>query len=470
MKYILIALSLGLTACQSKFDSLEAPLTEAADEAGCLNQESAMWDVLYASLENTETVPSEGEMSTLSKKVIRDRILDEEAQRAVSLSFVSFYQQVGLDQLHDLTLEEKREYLASLEIGNTTTPEAAAIQERLEAWRKSEVQKQVKAFALNCSSQDSPIIAPPDDRLGIPLVAWGARKVFATAFQSCAAENVQPLNRSTPDLEGIKIVGTHSDGVGSKRQISDLNALNRTNPYLRAYSPSSSCTDVRTNPLIYDYGGKPYASPSPSSTLNLFKNAGSGTSVLGIDCSGYVFSSMAVAGLKLHPNKVMKASLVSGVSSRMLLDPVKNGMTCLDKIKVGKSGDMKEGDIVSISGHTFVVESIGSDPLGSKAPTTTAQCDSITYEDFDFVVAQSSPSKGGVGLNKFKAADYLEQSPTMRQGLEGYARQSCKARLQAKDVLPSVSTLSVIRHKMTAACTTQAIRLDGESCVSGCQF
>ena len=62
-----------------------------------------------------------------------------------------------------------------------------------------------------------------------------------------------------------------------------------TNYYYQGVNQGSSCKDIRKFPLIYDYGGKPN---TDSGTLNFFVNSGDGTSVLGIDCSGYVFSAI----------------------------------------------------------------------------------------------------------------------------------------------------------------------------------
>ena len=50
---------------------------------------------------------------------------------------------------------------------------------------------------------------------------------------------------------------------------------------------------------------------------------------------------------------------------------------------------------------------VGDDPFGLKYSKNINDCSKIDYRNFDFAVTQSSPSKGAIGLNKYKASDYL---------------------------------------------------------------
>jgi hypothetical protein len=277
------------------------------------------------------------------------------------------------------------------------------------------------------------------------------------------------MTLSTPDAQGIEIVGTHSDGIGSKRMISSVSALLKTHPYYKNVNNyGASCVNMRSSPLIYDYGGRPYVSLKAGAPLNLFKDSGDGTKVLGIDCSGYVYTSLATAGLRLSPFRNIKATGVYGISSSMFVEPQSNQMSCLQKISVKPKDTLRPGDIVAVQGHVLMIDHVGADPFGLNSVKSVADCSKITHRGFDFVVIQSSNSKEGVGINRFEAKDYLEDSPKMKASLERYAYYSCLARFNHKTYTPNLGTSSVVRHTGAAACKGTRIALTQESCIRSC--
>jgi hypothetical protein len=225
---------------------------------------------------------------------------------------------------------------------------------------------------------------------------------------------------------------------------------------------------VRSNPLIYDYGGKPYATTSSSSAIDLFKNNGSGTSVLGIDCSAYVYTSMATAGLRMKEGRSLKASDSWAWGSTAYVEPAKNGLTCLAKISVTEAVSIKAGDIVAVPGHVLMIDRAGSDPFGIDSAKTTSDCNKLSVSNFDFSVAQSSPSKEGVGINHFEARYYLPTSEKMQAGLLKYAYYACLAKVNGKTYTPNLGTLSVVRHKGTSACMATRVAVAKESCIQAC--
>jgi cell wall-associated NlpC family hydrolase len=300
-------------------------------------------------------------------------------------------------------------------------------------------------------------------------VVYGALKTFSTAYQSCEAAQRRPIiNSSTPSARGISVVGTHSSGVGRKRVVSDVEELLRTHWYYIGWQkPGASCVQPNRQPLIYDYGGKPFASAEVNSELDMFRNAGSGTAALGIDCSAFVYSALASSGMKLKKDGRLIARMVSGVSSTMLKDPQRNGLTCLNHVRMTAGNQLKAGDIISIRGHVVLVEAVGADPLAINRPTSAAQCSGIRSSQFDFTIMQSSPSKGALGINRYKAADYL--SGTMKSGLEDLAQDLCRARFGGGSVLSNNTAVGVTRHLGTPECLDRPVALAQESCLVSCE-
>jgi hypothetical protein len=371
--------------------------------------------------------------------------------------------------------------LAEMEIGVRVTEAHAELQSQIE----SSLQKLAAAEKdLNASCE------PPDTSTPLPQPAPPARgtiwdqlkttqnpevtgifRTLATAYQSCDVLKLSPVTAATPTAEGISVIGNHPAG-GLKRSISNLAQLVATHYYIKNQKlAKDSCFEVRKSPMIYDFGGKPYTSANLPNELNMFKDGGSGTSVLGIDCSAFVFSSLALAGLKLDPDpkKVMKADLVHGVGSGSFKEPQSNGLRCLEKINITKDKTLIPGDIVAINGHVQIIDSVGADPFGLAKITSQSDCNSskVLYGNFDFVLAQSSPSKGGLGINRYQARDYLKDSSTFRDGLTRYAIAACRAKFGASSSIDSPS-LSVVRHKKTADCRVSPLVATNQACVDSC--
>lgn len=299
---------------------------------------------------------------------------------------------------------------------------------------------------------------------------YGALKTIATSYQSCEAGQRPAMTSDTRNVEGISIVGTHPNGVGRIRAISDLPRLLRTDYYLLSYErPSSSCFKIQSSPLIYDYGGKPSTDTGTDAVLDLFRNAGTGGQVLGIDCSGYVYSALATAGLKLKSSGRLKAIGVHGVNASMLMNPRSNGLTCLDLVTFTSRETLKPGDLLASSGHVVMIESVGPDPLGIASITRESDCKrtNISLSRLDFTILQSSPSKGGIGINHMRAADYLADGGSMATAMIEHAVNACLAKFRGPIVSKS-SSANLVRHKGTSECLDRPVRLAREECIAGC--
>ncbi len=259
--------------------------------------------------------------------------------------------------------------------------------------------------------------------------------------------------------------------LSKKRIVSSVSELNRSNPYLasiRRFEPG--CQDVKVSPPIYDYGGKPYVTSSLNSPLNFFINAGSGTAALGVDCSALVFSAFATAGLKFKSSVALKAISVNGVSSTMLANPEKNGLDCLQKPSFVAAKSLLAGDIIAKPGHVVLVVGAGPDPFGVGQIKNISDCssDKMRTENFDFKILQSSPIKGGIGVNQIEISEYLKLSSSWKSGLIFYAVKACRAKFGQFSSAAAPDGLAVVRHKNSEQCRAQRIELSREACVNRC--
>lgn len=485
-KAILPIFVVAISACAPKnFEALQQVASDTTTGIGCSSFESKTWDAVNRYLIEQNSVPTAAELKDHLKLSLNGlkapgEKLSEEKLYTLAQSFDELFE-VLLTEAPQLEKTEDAQallaLLSALELGDHSTETRVELQSRVET-QFAKIKNQVAAMGVQCAEPETPTTEEspnPDEtvieKTSLPLTVYGIRFTFATAYQSCQALDEAIMSESTPEINSnaIKITGDHSDGVGSKRIIANVSSLLNSHPYYKNVNNyGAGCVKGSSYPMIYDYGGKPYATTSSSSPLNLFKNAGGGTSVLGMDCSGFIYTGLATAGLRLSPRKNMKASGVNGISSRMYVEPQKNGMSCLAKITLTPKSDLRAGDIVAVPGHVLMIDSVGSDPFGINGVKSASECSKLAAKNFDFVVIQSSPSKNAVGMNRYQAKTYLYEADKMRVGLEKYAYYACLARVNNKNYTPSLGTLSVIRHKMTSDCMGSRIKLTQESCVSSC--
>ena len=300
-----------------------------------------------------------------------------------------------------------------------------------------------------------------------PLAVLGLRRAFATAYQSCESLRLEPMTKSTPSCQGVVDAGPYPGGGGRLRKITNQGQLAETHYYVKNVSPAPGCVDVKKYTMIYDYGGKPFTTSSSNSSLNYWKTNRAGSKGLGIDCSGYVFTSLAAGGLRLVKGRPLKAFEVEDYPARMYIRPARNGFSCLENAQIGKNFDLKPGDIISSKYHIVMVDSVGKDPLAIRK---YQDCNEITYFDFDFVVAQSSPEQNSIGINRYSAKDYFSQKyfNPIQYGLVSFARSACQAYQQNRDIRPTSSSFGVARHVMTDECLQPDLSLDGSACIDGC--
>lgn len=476
-----LILLISLTACQDTFYATELSQL-ASNEMSCENFESKMFDNLHLSLDHNQKLPSVKDVTTQLRsdfKSLPNYNEHSETINNIIIKFDKFYSdltEVFPEKLNATNVEDIKKILSQIETRDTLNKTKKDIQNQFRV-QLEELQTLAKVLKQDCT-EDDPVQPEPEPEVGtlfeqleknLSLELYGAYKTFATAYQNCEALNVKAINSSAQSAQGIAVTGRHPSGGGNKREISNLRSLQNTHPYLSQRSPASSCFSTYNSPLIYDYGGKPYSTSDSNSELNFFKNHGSGTGVLGTDCSGFIFTAMASAGLKLHPEVNLKARDVLNYGASRFKDPKNGGTSCFKKIAVAKNEVLSSGDVVASSGHIFIVSKAGADPFGINKVTSATECNKITSNDFDFEVMQSSPTNGAIGINRMVASYYLPTSSTMKAGLEKYARKACDAKFKTITE-PNITEVSVVRHTKSEDCVVaKKMVLTGQDCVSQCR-
>lgn len=454
---VLSAVCLSLGACTSKpaRDDRESALV--ASEIGCPDAETRLFDRLI-----------EGGWgdSAMDRKALHQSLRRQAELRLKDSDLLAAYEKILQFLLEEAPQRTKEKDLRLLygdfeagHVGRSTddilAKEYAVL--RVQTWPKfSDVGGLCQA-------------GPRPERASAPAEnpAWGMRWTFATAYQSCKVLHQPPLTVQDPDVGGIKSWCCHPDGVGFKREITDPVLVSKTNPYIQPPVDLKSCVDVSRNPLIYNYGGKPFLAEQG---LDLHRVAGDGTNVLGIDCSAYVSTALLTAGLKLSKSAPLRPVQAQLYSSGDFLHPEEDGLSCLTRISVGKDQSLRDGDLVGVQGHVFMVGEVGADPFGLQKIHKLEDCQKLSTENLHFNIYQSSNSKNGLGLNRFKAADYVAGSShdTFRKGLLAYAQQACMARLAKTAVTPQLAELAITRHVDSSECQGPRVPLIHESCVAAC--
>jgi len=473
-----LALGFSLSLSSKAAKNLSEHVEALSSYLGCEGFKDLVWSEIYrgyptlrastkSDLEESITSVLNSRLSHFGQSVDKDQLISN-VKGLVKILAKDMSKALNLQ-----TLEEQQGALAALELGDRSSLARNNLQERIEQ-SFSKILASSASLGVECkNSRDEAeiknLMAPYIGSLANKDVVSGAYKTFATLYQSCKVLDLVPVKAGDANVQGISIVGEHPAG-GKVRIVKDAALVARTHHYLKNVpSYGSGCFNVKSSPLIYDFGGKPYASSDSNSTLNFFENGGSGSAALGTDCSGLVFSALASVGLKFKSSTALKAVGVMGISASMMKDPTANGLDCLAPVSFSRTSNLLAGDIIAITGHVVLVDSIGADPFGISRISRSTDCttSNLPTSRFDFTILQSSPIKNGIGVDRISIVDYLALSSSFKSGLQSYAIKACKAKFG--QTASSPSSLAIVRHKGTASCLApKPIVLDREECVASC--
>ena len=467
-----------LQACSSSLSSQDVAIL-ALEVGTCESFETLFHDKLQSAFQRTQELPEAEDVVAEFEEAVKEKLgseIDSDKLESMKASLEELYSIIIEEAIKDPSLKDliKLEYQThdNKELQNNYNKSLNSYVANLKTQNDNCNPLAVEDIEPDEEEENETDLLPFYEELKSKTnrAQFGAIKSFSVAYQSCTAHSQTAISDSSDSLEGVTRVGTHPAG-GGVRVITDKDKVLRTHPYIvNNRVPSSvGCRDPEANPKIYDFGGKPYASSNENSTLNYFVDSGSGSSELGVDCSGYVYTALMSAGLKLATNKPLRARGVYATPARAWKDPG-SSMNCFSKVKAGEEEVIQSGDIFASNGHIFIINKVGSDPLGVNTIIEQGDsCNSITHKNFDFTLFQSSPTNGAIGLNHMEASYYLAGSSSMRIGFEKFARLHCENIKKGVSQTPSISEASLIRHKMTSSCVEEkVIQLDYESCLERC--
>lgn len=480
---LIIFSSISLVDCAPKVTpSVQLASEKISNSLGCTDVKSKMFDAFYELIDQDQLIPDSRILKAqlnlhIDQMVVQKQIIGD----AKNISILK----IKLSELVDallmesqknsaLTWKEQVQKLIEYEMEDQSSVEIKSSVQSI----NSKVQSiKVLSQELSASCVAAPAAgpvqtAPPSESASgnsatgansYP-VAIGLNRIVATAYQSCRVLDLPAMDRSTPDVSGVSRIGTHADGIGGQRAITNLTAVQNSHYYVRGIASESNCAPVRNNPLIYDYGGEPFIS---GNTISFQQNAGTGTKVLGVDCSAFVSSSIAVAGLRYKPGVDNKPIFIRQTSTKFI-DAAQSGFTCFENVTLTSKVSVLPGDIIGVHGHVVAIDKIGDDPFGLKLLKSANECSQINYKNFDITVSQSSPSKNGIGINKYVLRDYLDESGKMKTAFVEMGKQACLAHFQNKTIKPSSSDWGFLRHKGTAECLAPRVSVAGEACTRSC--
>ena len=339
-----------------------------------------------------------------------------------------------------------------------------------------QLEKYAKQLNMNCPARMDPHVYPTwggaawlnQMKHSLHPLVYGALKVMAVAYQSCAVLDL-PLMPFGYKLRGVKKTTRH-DRRGWKRAITNVNLVKNTHYYISQTNIANpqACFNVSRSPLLFDYGGKPNVD-SPYS-INIFKNNKSSARLLGLDCSGFIASAIAVGGLRLKQNVPFKPSHTLGINVSMLRRAQRNGLSCLSKQDLSPANPLMPGDIIaSRSHHSIIVESASQDPFGISHIQSPSLCayQKIKTSRFQFSIIQSSVHNNGVGINRMHITEAKKEIPSITKGLKQWASRVCYKKF-GLNKYPHINHISIQRHKGTNGCFNREIRMVGQDCMSHC--
>lgn len=487
-KSLLTISFLFVVGCAKEPSRIDESSQKAAEAIGCESFKSKVYDSMYDYLDNEQAAPNLADFTaSLNEKIdaiaLAQKIDNPETIAQLKQNISDLYKlliEKAAELKQTKTAKEHLQTIIEMEMEDQSTSENIQLNKQA-AKQFAKIDASVKELDVQCGGEVTPS-EPTEPSAPTPIepepstpeapphisqknVITGSNNVLATAYQSCRVLEIPEITAATDDVQGIERFGTHEDGVGGKRRISSLSQVQSSHPYIKVSGGAvNGCFNVYKNPLIYDYGGSAYIS---NNVIDFSKNSGSGTEALGIDCSAYVSAAIAAGGLRYKPGLENKAIYIRQNSTKFI-NAKSSGFTCFNNVTATPKTSILPGDIVGVRGHVVIVDKIGADPFGLKRLRSISDCSSISTTYFDFSVSQSSPSKNGIGLNKYVAKDYLRESTKMTEAFVGIAKAACQAYFGSKNVATPSADYGALRHNGTSECLSPRIQMAYQSCVSQC--
>lgn len=451
--------------------------TQLFDNLACRDFEDHYWNHIHHIMLNYEHLQENEILSQLRQ--VMDNSLENfgqhlESKRQLQESFLKLYKETlsffrnksPYEMLNAIARIELSEHTQSIEITNFIQKIRPLLMQ---------INRQVTSMSFTCKVTSSSMIIVNGTSMSIPFLnqlrdrlhplVYGARKVMSIAYQSCNALDLPLMSSTSPRLKGVQKI-SNSD-YQTVRSISSLSEVHNSHYYLREKRDGlkpRQCANTTLMPLVYDFGGKPSVQNYPHPSMNFFENAGAPSPALGLDCSGFVFSSMAGAGLRMKQGRPMTAAYISGVNSSMFHE--ERVATCFKPIQSILGADLQGGDVISTNSHIAIVDEVYEDPLGIQSISSVSECDKITQNHLNFSVIHSSDYFGGIGIHRIHIQDI--RSPDIIRGLLKKASQLCYKKWSMSPRSEDLSLVEISRHMLTPDCREREMYIRGQECLNHC--
>ncbi len=307
-------------------------------------------------------------------------------------------------------------------------------------------------------------------------IATAAENVMATVYQDCSVLMKDVLLCPQDILAGINTDRSKKD---VKRVRTDIAKLIASHPYLssRCKKNDKPSFPVCENPPIFNYGGKPTCgagecisiAKNPVRELNPLRlKYGTNFDGPGLDCSGFLTSSLLAAGLRIYPSghaEMDRFIYNSEGFSKLSNDP----KSCFGAAQDQYDGSLSisRGDVFAMPSHVFIVESAGPDPFGVKN-WKNCSGDEYTAKNLDFRIIQSMPHNGGIGVSRLEAKHFIEPLKLNAAAIKEEAVKACKARKGERPQRTNGAGLTILRHKGSAACKMEPYKIKYSEAVKEC--
>lgn len=476
VRFFLRLILVFATSCSQGLTEADLYSKQVTDSLSCSNLHNKIFDSIYDYTGAKNKIPTIEEFSISIQHQIEnlDQQKIEQNKKTLNLiekRLVTIYSNLLKNKYKnpEQFLEKMIEYQLDANRSNDQSAELDL--------QTHSINKLARSINIDCNNQDN---SGSENQTNDPNntdsnqveknISSAIKKVFSTAYQSCHVFNVPLISKFTPNVVGINDKQTNPNNNGKLRFIEDLKSVQQTHPYIRVsgQSTQNGCFNVFNNPLIYDYGGKPNVSRKKE--INFFVNAGDGGKTLGIDCSGYVSSIIAIAGLRFNKNLPLRSEFTLQHSSKFI-SASKSNWSCFRNVTLNQNSSIKVGDILGYNGHVIMIDSVSDDPFGFQKLSSIKECSGLSTDNFNFSITQSSPSKRGLGINRYLVKDYLKEVGSQNiiyQAFQKIALDSCKAYFNHEDIATPSDKWGLIRHLGSPECLDTPLTLSGESCVQEC--
>lgn len=239
-----------------------------------------------------------------------------------------------------------------------------------------------------------------------------------TFYQSCEASRQAPYDvEKSGEMLGY---GIRRNDVtnGSNPYVQDLAAAKASQYYVKCDKKrklAKGCRDLCGAPPTYIWGGMGfYEKTSRGMTIDLFRNVESTEKLAahpGLDCSGFIHATLALAGLRARPDMAPSAETADTVTARTFMNQPGG---CFKDVSFE---NLKPGDLIAWRTHIAMVDRVGEDPFGLRNISKVEDCtiENLDPDKFDLVIVNS---KGGTDALPQEVKDLDARNPVLKRKLQ----------------------------------------------------